>query len=123
MNRSGEIISDVLKKTGADYTDLLIICDTLDLPFAKNRFKKKGGSAGHNGLASIHSFLGDFQFKRLYAGVGRPEDKSEVVQYVLKPMSVKRYSEFVSSAAETSDILLTFFDKPLDKVINEINKS
>ena len=57
----------------------------MNLNFLLGRSKiKTGGSAkGHNGLKSIINFLGP-DFHRLRIGIGRPEHREEVPDYVLE---------------------------------------
>ena len=45
MNRSGDAISSCLRYYKIPLTHLLVICDSLDLPIAKVRYKKRGGDA------------------------------------------------------------------------------
>ncbi|MEO2083112.1 MAG: aminoacyl-tRNA hydrolase, partial [Desulfurobacteriaceae bacterium] len=59
--------------------------DDLDLPLGKLRLRLKGSSGGHRGVLSIERALGTKDFPRLRVGIGRPERKEEVVDYVLSP--------------------------------------
>jgi PTH1 family peptidyl-tRNA hydrolase len=83
MNRSGEAVSRLLKRYASSLEDLLVVCDTLDLPVGRCRLKLKGGSGGHRGLESIIQWIGSEQFKRLVIGIGRPASSPDVVGYVL----------------------------------------
>lgn len=60
----------------------LIFHDELDLPCGQLRFKKGGGTGGHNGLRSLHSVLGP-DYWRVRIGIDRPMCKSQVSDYVL----------------------------------------
>ena len=51
-------------------------------PPAKVRVKTGGGNAGHNGLRSISSHVGN-DYRRVRIGVGHPGDKDLVEPYVL----------------------------------------
>lgn len=83
MNRSGRAISRILSGKSLDYSKLLIIHDEVDIDLGKLRIKMAGGLAGHNGLRSISNDIGTRDFARLRFGVGRPEDGSDLAQYVL----------------------------------------
>ena len=83
MNNSGSVLKSLLKYCGATVRDVIIVCDTLDLPPGMCRLKKKGSSAGHLGLASIIDYAGTNQISRIYVGIGRPERKEDVIAYVL----------------------------------------
>jgi peptidyl-tRNA hydrolase, PTH1 family len=82
MNDSGNAIPFILKK-GIQPTQLLVIHDELEKPFGTMAFKIGGSHRGHNGLRSIIGVCGD-EFARLRIGIGRPEQKEEVSDYVLQ---------------------------------------
>jgi peptidyl-tRNA hydrolase, PTH1 family len=74
MNVSGDSVSCLVRRHHIDLSDLLIICDDLDLPLGKIRLRQSGGSGGHRGINSIISALGSGDFARLRVGIGRPQD-------------------------------------------------
>ncbi|SFZ98480.1 Peptidyl-tRNA hydrolase [hydrothermal vent metagenome] len=82
MNLSGESIIAVKNFFKIDIEDIIVIHDDIDLPFGAVRFKRGGGHGGHNGLRSIDSIIGK-EYLRVRVGVGKPEHKSQVVNYVL----------------------------------------
>ncbi len=73
MNESGRSISAAMKWYGLEATEILVLVDDMDLPLGKLRFRKEGGSGGHNGLKDIISHLGRKEFCRLRIGIGAPE--------------------------------------------------
>lgn len=82
MNNSGQSVVAV-----ASYFKpkmIVVVHDDLDLPLGALRFKTGGGSGGHNGLKSIDSHCGNDYF-RVRIGIGKPMNRSEVVDYVLEP--------------------------------------
>lgn len=85
MNDSGKIIPSLLKK-GIKAENILVVHDELEKPFGKIEFKTGGGHRGHNGLRSIMQFCGP-DFVRLRCGIGRPEHKEDVADYVLNNFS------------------------------------
>ncbi len=82
MNASGKVIP-FLQKKGIKPENILVIHDELEKPFSKLAFKIGGSHRGHNGLRSIIAACGP-DFARLRFGVGRPESKDEVGDYVLQ---------------------------------------
>jgi len=89
MNRSGESVKGFVKFFKLEPEQVLVIYDDLDLPLGKIRLRKKGSSGGHRGLKSVIEELGTNQFPRLRIGIGRPERKEEVVNFVLSPFKEK----------------------------------
>jgi PTH1 family peptidyl-tRNA hydrolase len=82
MNNSGEILQS-LHKRGMKIENIFVIHDEIDYPFGKINIKDGGSARGHNGLRSIIEH-GDQNFLRLRCGVGRPENESEVGDFVTK---------------------------------------
>ena len=82
MNQSALIIPS-LKKQGFGPEDALVIHDELEQPFSKLSLRMGGSARGHNGLKSLISQWGE-SFARLRFGIGRPERKEDVPDYVLE---------------------------------------
>jgi len=82
MNDSGLAVAEAAHfyKIGGD--DILVFHDEIDLPPAKLRVKTGGGIAGHNGLRSISSHVGN-EYRRVRIGVGHPGVKELVHNHVL----------------------------------------
>jgi PTH1 family peptidyl-tRNA hydrolase len=82
MNESGNGVLS-LKTTKLSKSDeLFVLYDELDLSLGEIKIKYSGGNAGHNGLRSISSKIGDNYWK-LRIGVNHPGDKEQVTRHVL----------------------------------------
>jgi PTH1 family peptidyl-tRNA hydrolase len=82
MNLSGKSLQVVKNFYKIQLDEIIVIHDDIDLPFGALRFKKGGGHGGHNGLKSIDSHITK-EYLRVRIGVGKPEHKSQVANYVL----------------------------------------
>ena len=82
MNRSGQSVGDALRFFKLAPADITVLHDELDLAPGKVRVKQGGGHAGHNGLRSLHSHIGD-TYARVRLGIGHPGHKEAVPGYVL----------------------------------------
>lgn len=82
MNRSGQSVGDAMRFYKLEPEDVIVLHDELDLAPGKARVKQGGGHAGHNGLRSIHSHIGD-SYGRVRLGIGHPGRKELVAAYVL----------------------------------------
>ncbi|MDC7124229.1 MAG: aminoacyl-tRNA hydrolase [Spirochaetales bacterium] len=122
MNRSGDIIRHAMNKTNTNVEDLVLICDNMDLKPGMIRLKSKGSAAGHNGIKSVIYNIGTSEFKRLYIGVGRPDDNSKVVDHVLGTFNNEDKILFDESVKNAAEALLLLTEKPINQVMNEINK-
>jgi PTH1 family peptidyl-tRNA hydrolase len=82
MNESGRAVQEAANffKLGAG--EITVFQDELELPPAKVRVKVGGGIAGHNGLRSISSHIGN-DYRRVRLGIGHPGVKELVHPYVL----------------------------------------
>jgi len=86
MNLSGNAVGSLARYYRIPMAKLLVIYDEIDLPFGTLRFRKQGGSGGHNGMKSIIDRIGR-EFPRLRLGVDRPPGYMEPADYVLQNFS------------------------------------
>lgn len=91
MNLSGESVRPAQKSLRLEPARVLIVHDEIDLTFSTVRVKQGGGSAGHNGLKSIHQYLKTQDFPRVRMGVGRPDegDRRPIRDWILRPMAAE----------------------------------
>ena len=109
MNKSGEAVKAIVDWYKIDLNQLFIIVDDLDLPVGKIRFRKKGGSGGHNGLKSIIENLQTQNFNRIRVGIG----SSKTIE---KSNNYNTISHVLGNISSEEKIIL-------DKVYLKINKS
>jgi peptidyl-tRNA hydrolase, PTH1 family len=69
MNNSGEAASQVAAFYKLELGDILVVHDELDIDYGKIRLSHSGSAAGHNGIKSLISHIGE-DFTRLRIGVG-----------------------------------------------------
>jgi PTH1 family peptidyl-tRNA hydrolase len=118
MNRSGAIFPAL--SVGEE---LLVVCDTLDLPPGVCRLRRGGSSAGHKGLSSVIEALGRSDFLRLYIGIGRPSRQEEVVDYVLgSPIGVEAECLRRGEQKAAEGVLALLREDP-QKVMNVLNQA
>lgn len=106
MNLSGKSILAVKNFYKVD--EVIVIHDDLDLPFGALRFKVGGGHGGHNGLKSADTAISP-EYVRVRMGIGKPEHKSQVADYVLHPFTAdeeSHLSEWIANAADAVELLL-----------------
>jgi len=81
MNLSGRCVRQAVDFYQLPLEELLVVCDDINLPLGKLRFRARGTHGGHNGLRDIQSHLGTTVYPRLRIGVGAPAE--EVIDHVL----------------------------------------
>ena len=82
MNESGRAVQEAANFFKLAAGDITVFQDELELPPAKVRVKVGGGIAGHNGLRSISSHVGN-DYRRVRLGIGHPGIKELVHGHVL----------------------------------------
>ncbi|MDD5212334.1 MAG: aminoacyl-tRNA hydrolase, partial [Sulfuricurvum sp.] len=105
MNLSGKSILAVKNFYKVD--EVIVIHDDLDLPFGALRFKIGGGHGGHNGLKSADAAISP-EYLRVRMGIGKPEHKSQVADYVLHPFAPDEQlhlGEWIAKAADAVELL------------------
>lgn len=112
VNMSGRSVAPVARFYKVPPERLLVVCDDIDLPFARIRIRPEGSSGGHNGLKSIIQELGNRQdFPRIRIGVGRPPHVREaVVGHVLEDFSrseEEALEAVVTDAADAAGLILS----------------
>jgi PTH1 family peptidyl-tRNA hydrolase len=116
MNLSGVSVRELLDEYQlCPESDLVVIYDELDLPLGTIRIRKRGSSAGHNGMKSIIGALGTQEFLRIRLGIA-PEKR------ILKPFTkrqLKTLDEVLDTAAEAVKMILT--EGP-DAAMNRFNR-
>ncbi len=115
MNLSGNSVQAVKNFYKIDIDDIIVIHDDIDLPFSALRFKKGGGHGGHNGLRSIDAMIGK-EYSRVRMGVGKPEYKSQVVDYVLGNFSDEEEKVLKGWIEHTAQAVKELKTKRLDGV-------
>jgi PTH1 family peptidyl-tRNA hydrolase len=118
VNLSGKAVGSLMHKYKIPVTDLIVICDDLDLPLGKLRLRTGGSAGGHKGIKSIISALGSKDFCRIKVGIGRPtdedgnplSDEDVIVGYVLSdftPQEDRAIKPTIATVAEAVDCILT----------------
>ena len=82
MNESGDGILSLKTNKLNKSDEIFVLYDELDLDLGEIKIKFAGGNAGHNGLRSVSSKIGDSYWK-LRIGIGHPGDKDKVTRHVL----------------------------------------
>jgi len=111
MNLSGQSVALAANFFKIMPEDILVIHDDLDISFGKIRVKIGGSSGGHNGIKSIEQCLGTSDFWRLRIGIGRPENKEDVSNYVLNDF----YKDELNAIVPLYDKMVENFPKLLEE--------
>jgi len=128
VNLSGDSVACLVRKHNIPLSNLLVICDDLDLPLGKIRLRQSGGSGGHKGMNSIISALGSEDFPRIRVGIGRPQveskpgnDEDIIVNYVLSDFSRQEEAIIKPVIARVSEAIHCFLTQGIEAAMNKFN--
>jgi peptidyl-tRNA hydrolase, PTH1 family len=123
MNDSGVAVADLVRFYKLDpATDLLAICDDLDLPLARIRLRSRGAAGGQHGLESIIHHLSTTNFARIKIGIGRPQHgRDENVDFLLsRPRDDERIA-LDAAIARAADAASTWLTEGAEVAMNAYN--
>jgi PTH1 family peptidyl-tRNA hydrolase len=124
MNESGAALRPLEKRTGVALpSQLVVVHDELDLAPGVVRVKDGGGLAGHNGLRSIVSVLGDQSFARVRIGIGKPPSKEQGANHVLSKLSKAAREELDAATVRAADAVELLIAQGLERAMNATNQS
>ena len=83
MNLSGESIREIVDFYKIQTEDIILIYDDIDIDVGIIKIRKKGGPGTHNGMKSVIKHLGTGDFARVRVGIGSPQNKSDLINYVI----------------------------------------
>ena len=120
MNNSGICIRELIEYFKIDPEDVIVFHDELDVDFKKIKTKFGGSSAGHNGIESIDKFIGK-DYTRVRVGIGKPEKKIEVSDFVLSNFSEEEKIDLEKVIKNIIDSIPILIDKKLELFSSTVN--
>ncbi len=121
MNLSGGPVKQLCNAYGIEPHQVIIVHDDLDIEPASIRVKFGGGHAGHNGLRSISDKLGTRDWYRVRIGIGRPEGRKPVIDYVLSTPNNDAAEDLDYAKNRAAQAVLTLVDEGLEKTQQAFN--
>ncbi|MHC4401949.1 MAG: aminoacyl-tRNA hydrolase [Planctomycetota bacterium] len=121
MNRSGASVQLARDFYKISERDLLVICDDLNLPLAKLRFRTGGSAGGQKGLADVIRSLGTDQVPRLRIGIGSPPEGWDGTDYVLGRFTKTELPEIEDAVARAADAVAVWAREGIRQCMNQYN--
>ena len=122
MNLSGESIIQFKKFYKISNKNIIVIYDDIDLKIGDIRLKAKGGAGTHNGMKSVVSRLNSEDFPRVRVGIGMPEFKGDLVNYVIGNITDEDYEELKKGINKASEAVASIIKDGIDMAMNKYNK-
>ena len=120
MNNSWICIRELIEYFKIEAENIIVFHDDLDIDFGKIKTKFGGSSAGHNGIESIDKFIGK-DYSRVRIGIGKPNDKIAVSDYVLKDFDDDEKQQLETLKDNITENLAILIDKKLDLFSSTVN--
>lgn len=125
MNLSGQAVGAAVRYYKIPREHVLVAYDELDLPTGRAQLKLGGGSAGHNGVASVIEHIGP-EFWRLRFGVGHPRERGptgreEVVDHVLKRASGDEEQQIIDAVAAAVAAIPIMIELGAERAKNQLH--
>jgi PTH1 family peptidyl-tRNA hydrolase len=121
MNNSGTSVLAARDYFALPYESLLVVCDDLNLPLAKLRFRPGGSGGGHKGLADIIGRLGTEEFPRLRIGIGSPPEHWDATDFVLGRFAEHERPVIEQAVSEAADAVVEWARQGVPYCMNRYN--
>ena len=123
MNLSGKAVGEIAGREMKDISDLVVVCDDINIELGRIRLRPSGSAGGHKGLASIISTLERDDFARLRVGIATEVHRGDITGYVLSPFKRKEKRNVAHVVALAGDALTCMVEDGIDAAMAKFNKS
>ena len=121
MNASGRSVRQLVDFYQIAPTDIMVVCDDINLPLAKLRIRRSGSSGGQKGLENIIQQLGTPDVPRLRIGVGQPPNGRDAADYVLDRFGKAEMKEIEVAVRNAADAVEVWISDGVDRAMNRFN--
>ena len=121
MNLSGQSVRAAIDFYKIELSDLLIVCDDINLDVGRIRFRPSGSAGGQNGLKDIINRLGSDQFSRLRVGVGRVLPQWDTSNFVLGKFDDQDRPTIDKTIIQCADAVDVWVESGVQTAMNRFN--
>lgn len=121
MNLSGQSIKEVVDFYKINLENLIVIYDDMDVEIGKIKVRKAGGPGSHNGMKSVVAELKSKQFKRIRVGIGKPIDKSMLIEYVIGAIPEDEVPKLDQGTTLAKEAVVEILKNGIDIAMNKFN--
>lgn len=122
MNDSGRAVKAVLDYYEIPISNLIVLCDDINLDPGQIRIRRQGSAGGHNGLKSIIENIKSDNFKRIKIGVGDRENKDfDLADFVLSKFSNEEKNKIDAISDEINISVELIVDGKIEEAMNRFN--
>ena len=121
MNLSGESVIKFKKFYKISNKNIIIIYDDMDLKVGDIRLKAKGSAGSHNGMKSVIQNLNTEDFTRIRVGIGAPENKEDIINYVIGQIPKRERAILNESIEIAKNSVIEVLENGIDIAMNIFN--
>ena len=121
MNLSGESVKEIIDFYKLNTDNLIIIYDDIDIEPGIIKLRKTGGPGTHNGMKSVIKEIGTEKFPRVRVGIGKPEHKGDLINYVIGKIPEEDKKILEKSTDVAKDAVIEIIKNGMDKAMNLFN--
>ena len=121
MNLSGEAVIEFVKFYKIDFNRLIVIYDDIDTEPGIIRIRKMGGPGTHNGMKSVVNFLKTDKFPRVRVGIGMPDRKTDLINYVIGHINEEEYNNLLIGVNKAENAITEILKNNIDMAMNKYN--
>lgn len=123
MNKSGEAVQPLMRFFQIATSDAVVVCDDMNLPQGKIRWRADGSAGGQKGLENILLRLGTDKIPRLRLGVGRPPGQTDPSGWVLSHFRPEEREDWQLMIRVAADSVALWIDSGITSVMNQYNRA
>jgi len=121
MNLSGDSVVEFVNFYKIDFDKIIVIYDDIDTEPGRIRLRAKGGPGTHNGMKSVVYRLGTEAFPRVRVGIGMPELKNDLINYVIGNIKDEEYDVLKKGINKAADAVVSIIKDGIDNAMNKFN--
>ena len=121
MNSSGISIKEVVDFYNIKPEEIIIIYDDIDIEKGKIKLRKKGGPGSHNGMKSVIQELQSTDFIRIRVGIGQPEFKKDMINYVIGNVPDEEQKVLQEGTQKAAEAVEEILRNGIDIAMNKFN--
>ena len=121
MNLSGVAVRDFINFYKLLPENIIVIYDDLDIEPGIIKIRKKGGPGTHNGMKSVVNEIKTKEFCRIRIGIGNPEHKNDLLNYILTRIPDEEYKILQESHTNACESVVEIIKNGIDTAMNKYN--
>lgn len=121
MNLSGESIKETMQFYKIEKEQIIVIYDDIDIKPGIIKIRKAGGAGTHNGMKSVIQELNTQDFKRVRVGIGMPEEKENLIEYVIGAIPEEEKEKLDKATDVAKEAVIEMIKSGIDIAMNKFN--